>query len=204
MAGIKTEIAFTKESQKQFNNALKRVLKVQKKNVPGLLKKSALWFIQSAVKLTPKSKLKRPHKRVPKKSMMFKKRGYEWRIESYKKNGTKKFTYAKTLESRDKKKKISFSGAAKAGWWGGKTKLGKSVSAPGTNKSGLNTVAKKASLVINQSRRSKKPFIIIGNNIDYIRKIGRRIVPLALRKTARRLVGDMERSMKRKMEKSFK
>jgi hypothetical protein len=203
MASIKPEIAFTKASQREFNNALKHVSNVRKKAVPGLLKKSALWFIQSATKMTPKSKLKRKYKRISRKSMMFQKRGYIWKIEAWR-NNKKHFLYAKSDTSRNAKKKISYSGAAKAGWWGAKGKLGKTAVVPGTNKSGLSAVARKTSLVINKSRSTRNPYIIIGNNIDYIRKIGKNIVGLSLRKTARRLIGDMERKLKRKLERSFR
>lgn len=175
------KITVDENSQSAFYNALRNIARLTNVSVYRLLRTLAIYSFQSARKLTPQSKTKRPVRRATKEE----KKKFEGKplvMEWYEKDGTIHWT---PIESReDGLRIIKKRGAAKNSWSALIGKLG----GPASIETRFARVARQATMLIKESE-GDKPFIVALNKMRYINKHVPEIESQAIVSAQNRLLG---------------
>jgi len=165
----------------KFQNALHKIAEITNKSMWRLLQTTAIYAFQSARKLSPLGKKRRPVRRATKEEKKANK-GMPLVMEWWNKNGTMEWRPVATRD--DKARDIKYRGAAKNSWSGLIGRVGKAEAVEAQ----FRNVAYNGTQMIKQ-REGNKPFIVALNRLGYMLKLVPTIEDQALSLAMSRVVG---------------
>jgi len=201
---INPKIKFTTASELRMDQAINMVGITLRKSLKSTLQKTSVFFVQSAAKLTPQSKPKRKFRAIsPTKERILYGAGVRYRVRKYSGLLNKFYwVYAKNDAEKTEKALIKNRGLYKKIWYEMLPKLGR-VNNRSYSDTKTNAFAKRSVRVINKSWLKEDPFVLLTYRRGELRKIAPGVIPHALNKAKKRLVGDMNNQVKRKMERAW-
>jgi hypothetical protein len=200
---IEVKMSITKASELKMEQAINYSAVVLRRSIKSTLQKTSVFFVQSASKLTPQSKKRRKFRKISeKKERILFSHGVRYRIWRYNRviNGFH-WVYAKDENTKNKKALIEYRRIYKKIWKYMLPKLGRSNSAGLNKKAGA--FARRSTRVADKSFLKTDPYIKLTYARPEMRRIAPGVIPHALNKAKRRLVGEMKNQMKRKLERAW-
>jgi hypothetical protein len=194
---MKVKFDITPQSQAEFRKTLRKISDEYQRPIGQLLKRTAVYYAQSARKVTPISKKKREFEEAEN----FAQRqawGAKFRVGIWRR-GSFAWKPTKTRRAVNDLLPIKYRGAAKGSWTGMIKKLGGSaIAVTGV----LKRVFSDGSRVVVGSKSATNRYIDTENMLGYIRKLRPGIVGESIAKAENRIVNAELRRIERAMERA--
>jgi len=201
---INMKMQLTKASELSIQQAINYSAVVLRKSLKSTLKKTSVFFVQSAAKLTPQSKKNRQFKAISRtKERILYDAGARFRVRKYSgKLNQWYWVYAKDDAEKRDKALVKNRGLYKKIWSTMLPKLGKPNNKSYSDQK-TGSFANRSTRVTDRSFLKENPFVSLTYARPEMRKIAPGVIPHALNKAKRRLVGEMKNQMSRKLERAW-
>ncbi len=189
-------------SQARLNKAIKKLVTFSDETMEDVVKKSAIYFVQSAQKNTPPArgkkaipakKYKNPVIQLAENDWERIKNGMKWKVPQ-----KKKVLFFKLRKEATDASKIKYRGAGRAGWFGVLPKLGKSFQPylKSVNRANIEWVARTFSGLRKEDKKGEYN-IIIENRVKAISRFGKIAERIALSAAGKRISREAYQAVKK-------
>jgi hypothetical protein len=201
---INIKIDLLKAGQLKMAQAINYSSSVLRTSLRSTLRKTSVFYVQSASKLTPQSKLRRKYKKISQtKERILYSKGARYRVQKYSgKLNRWYWVYAKSDAEKTEKSLIKNRGLYKKIWYTMLPKLGRSNNKSYSDQK-TGSFAKRSTRVADKSFLKTNPYVSLSVLRPEMNKFAPGIVQHALNKAKKRLIGEMKNKMTKQIERAW-